>query len=136
MFSKYYIEQRLERWSVWYHMGPRPGPQAVISSWGLLILNPNVAQRTNPEFRAMLADPTEAVETDEAVRALAEPLRKTVVEIYINTGTIDQKARALHCCRMTIDRRLGRAIQELAGLIHGIQLRKRCLAHPGGGIGG
>jgi DNA-directed RNA polymerase specialized sigma24 family protein len=110
------IEQRLECWRAWYHAGQRPGPPRVISWWGPMILDRNVAQSWRERTEAV-ADPTEAQLTDWAVRQLRPTLRNAVTEIYIKGGTMEQKARAQHCDRTTLYHRIERAHRELEVLL-------------------
>jgi DNA-directed RNA polymerase specialized sigma24 family protein len=107
-----YVESRLNRWSIWYLSGRRPGPDRVASWWGPMVLDRNVKS----ELRAQpKVDPTETMETDRAVDALVFELRAAVHEVYLKGGTMEQKARALHCCRMTLHRRIERANITLLG---------------------
>ena len=103
----------LARWRVWYHAGLCPGPQRVISWWGPMILDRNVAAccRERPEA---VVDPTEAEFTDRAVLRLPSMLRNAVVEEWIREGTQHQKTQALRICRTTFYNRLERAYVEIA----------------------
>lgn len=120
-----YVEARLNRWSIWFHSGSRPGPRKVISWWGPMVLDRNVAQHRT----SVIVDPTEAQETDRAVHALAAELRAAVIEVYTRGGTMEQKARALRCCRDTVYVRLQRANVKLLGYFNdqaaGVQLPVR-----------
>ena len=108
-----YVETRLAHWRVWYHSGAKPGPRELISWWGPAIIDRNVEQlgRTIK----IRVDPTEAEETDHAVRALPYDLRKAVFEFWTRGGTMEQKARALRCSRVTLYARLDRANTRLLG---------------------
>lgn len=122
-----YVEGRLNRWRVWYLSDRRPGPDRVISSWGPLILNRNVADPTRE--RPVKVDPTETMETDKAIDALVYELRAAVHEVYLQGGTMEQKARALGCHRDTVYERLNRANHKLLGYFNdiaaGIDLPRR-----------
>ena len=118
-----YVEGRLLRWSYWFHAGRRPGPERVISWWGPLVLNGNVEQIGKlPQVRV---DPTEAEETDAAVRKLPQQLRSVVEEHWIRRGTVLQKCRALHVSRAIFYSRLDRAYNELLGLMNDALAAKR-----------
>ena len=110
-----YVEARLNRWRVWYHLGRRPGPERVISSWGPCILDRNVGQHGKASAKV---DPGESLETDRAVDALVFELRAAVHEVYLKGGTMEQHARALGCHRDTVYDRLARANCKLLGYLN------------------
>lgn len=109
-----YVEARLNRWRAWYLAGRRPGPERVISSWGPLILDRNVGGG-DAAVKPVKVDPTEAIQTDKAVDALAYDLRCAVHEVYLKGGTVEQKARSLGCHRDTVYDRISRANTKLLG---------------------
>ena len=108
-----YVETRLARWRTWLNAGSRPGPRRVKSWWGPSLLDPHIGQ--SGRVVGPKVDPTEAEETDRAVRALPYELRKAVLEVWTRGGTLTQKANALHCDRRTLYRRLERANTTLLG---------------------
>ena len=64
-------------------------------------------------------DPTEAEETDAAVRKLPPMLRDAVMEQWTAHGTVEQKCRKLGVrSRQTFYNRLARANNELLGILN------------------
>jgi DNA-directed RNA polymerase specialized sigma24 family protein len=114
-----YVEGRLRRWAIWFHAGERPGPKRVISFWGPMILNRNVEQTNRP--RTVSVDPTEAELTNRCVYALPRELLDVVLEVYTKGGTVEQKARALGCCRKTVYDRLDRVNIKLLGYFNDVE---------------
>lgn len=112
-----YVESRLHRWSFWVSASSS-GPRRVISWWGPMILDRNVAQRgRRPPAHV---DPTEAEETELAVRALSGELRDAIVEHWLKGGTMEQKALKLRCTRVTMYARIERANAKLLGYMNDI----------------
>ena len=109
-----YVDARLSRWAAWYHSGTKPGPKRISSWWGPMILNRSVAQGNGGVARISF-DPTECEETDRAVRHLGAELHAVIVEYWLKGGTVEQKCRALHCCKQTLYNRIERAKAELLG---------------------
>lgn len=48
----------------------------------------------------------DAMQVEDAVRQLPDYLRQTAREFYVASGTIEQKAKALRCHRVTIHTRI------------------------------
>lgn len=114
-----YVEGRLGRWSYWVTTSlTRGGPRRVTSWWGPMVLDRNVEQIGRR--RTLRIDPTEAEETELAVRALPCELRDAVIQAWTKGGTNDQKAKACGCCRETFWRRLQRANVKLLGYMNDI----------------
>lgn len=113
-----YVSMRLERCGRWARSGGFPGPQRVRSWWGPMVLDRNVKRTADPE-RQIPVDATEAEQTYYCVLALGDPnLIDVVIEAYFKGGTVDQKCRALHCCKQTYYNRLERAQTELIGYMN------------------
>ena len=109
-----YVEARLGRWSVWCRWGPRPGPRRLRSSYGPMILDPNVEQIGRPSVQCPV-DLSEAEETQRAVMALERELRDAVCECYLEGGTIRQKSAILGITPRAFYYRLDRAYVRLLG---------------------
>ena len=114
-----YVDGRLTRWAAWYHAGAKPGPRAVRSWWGPMVLDRNVEQ--TDRRRTVSIDPSEAELTNRCVFALPRDLLAVVIEVYTKGGTMEQKARALGCCRDTVYVRINRAQIKLLGYFNDVE---------------
>lgn len=113
-----YVMMRLNRCGAWARTGAFPGPKPLRSWWATIVLNGNVQQVADPD-RPIRVDPTEAEQTYLCVLLLGDQkLKDAVIEAYFKGGTVDQKIRALHCCKQTYYNRLERAHAELLGYMN------------------
>lgn len=114
-----YVDGRLNRWGAWYHAQARPGPKAVRSQMAGIL-----AKAGDGEIRARVVfDNSEALETDAAVyrlRDIERGLFDAVIEYWIKSGTVEQKARALGIQPRAFYYRLDRAKLQLLGIFNDI----------------
>jgi hypothetical protein len=125
-----YVEARLGRWSRWYHWGIRPGPRPVVSWYEVIVLAPNVQGRGSDQSAVCPVDEQEAIATHKAVVALPDKYRAIVFEAYLKGGTVDQQARALHCCKQTYYNRLTFAYALLLGYFNDLDAGVELPAQP------
>jgi DNA-directed RNA polymerase specialized sigma24 family protein len=96
-----------------------------------MILNRNVAQKSNPERTNIIVDTTAALLTDKAIRKLPRYLRDAVVEQWIKGGTAMQKCKALNICKQTFYNRLDRAYAEIQNTLKPATRRRGILSTRG-----
>ena len=95
------IEERLQRWQTWYftvaQVGNVKSPRMGVKVDGTPVLMSPIAAGTE-----------EALETDKAVAQLPCDLRTIILMVYLDPEgrTMDDNARMLHMCRMTLYRKL------------------------------
>lgn len=85
------------------------------------MLDRNVEKVADPERRTMIkVDPTEAEETDRAVKKLPYNMRECIHEKWLKRGTDEQRCRKLGISESTFYARLSRANAELLGYMNDI----------------
>lgn len=102
------IERRLNNWARW-KLGDGSG--------GLGFSSPSLEREGGGYAYREAVIPTvdcEAEETDRAVASLDEPLRGTVEEVYIGSGSMARKATALGVAERTVHERVWNAHRRLA----------------------
>lgn len=109
-----YVNDRLNRWAEWVLRGKRVVGLDYPSQCSYTRMSGCNDRVFSPEFDE------ESYETESAIQRLDEPLKRIVMVFYLETSTIEQKAKALHCCRDTVYSRLERAHHALLGIMNDI----------------
>lgn len=104
-----WIDQRLQNWARWRLN--RGGGMLGFASVNLA--DPNAGRDGYIEAPIPTSD-VEASETEAAVQRLPSELRRTVIEHYIERGTIDDKLKRLCVAKATHYKRLDQADRLLA----------------------
>lgn len=95
-----YVMYRCNRWGTYTKWLRRAGivnvtPKSVVSWWGKIVLDGNVANTSIGARDVCPVNATEAIETGRCVMALPEHLMLTMVEEHCEIGTQEDKAAAL-----------------------------------------
>lgn len=120
-----YVMNRLLRWKLYViwcadARTPPPGPKSVKSWWLSIVQRPNVRMPA-PSMVQRAACPVDEIECgiiQLCIEQLPEHLRDVVLLGYLASGTAEDKARELGCCRATYFNRLNAAYAELLGLLN------------------
>ena len=124
-----HVVSRCNRWGVYILYQHRSGavhncgPKHVVSWWGPLVQNPNVASHSrDPHQQGTPAgiDLTEVLETAEAIRRLGEPYRLTVTLEHTARGNQQAKAEFCGVSQPTFSRRLQVSYGFLLGLMNDV----------------
>lgn len=102
-----YIDMRLQRWAEWSCRREDNG-----TGYAMSVLNRMVVisdARSDPQYDSKpLIDVSdcEAMDTERSVQTLRHELKRVVIEVYMQPGTTDQKARRLGMCKQTMYNKL------------------------------
>lgn len=98
-----YIDMRLQRWAEWSCRREDNGTGYAMSVLNRMVVGSDVWAESSFDSRPLVdvAD-CEAMDTERAVQTLRHEIKRVVIEVYMQRGTSEQKARNLGMCKKTM----------------------------------
>ena len=98
-----YIDIRLQRWAEWSCRREDNGTGYSMSVLNRMAAGSDVWAESSFESRPLVdVSDCEAMDTEHAVQSLRNELNRVVIEVYMQRGTSEQKARHLGMCKKTM----------------------------------